>query len=349
MGPPTSPIGKADSLEKQRKDNAKRRKCEAKRSKKVQKRQLLVEGVVQEHQQLMIRRRTRHLVWLSFLVCNPTLRVASPQAKRCQDNTAEPDTGTLKWLTLENMHESIRGMWSNQNFRDTARQVHDLPLNVDSDRFIEIATLVTSVLLLQMQTMKSQGSSYAYHVAEIFLRLKYTLPKETSVTPLGKLKQGQTVVEDPLLLELSLKETESVQDVYLRVRDDLYKGVTSSAKTTEEILHDEILQLFQGLARLHCPHLRDHPDPLGAAHYLGFPKIKIPSLEGVKKVRFSGDVVDEGEFSDSGEEVWVTTTLEGWSNTSIAIGFDTDAVWLLAVGVLVLAILLYALASSSSS
>lgn len=62
----------ADLLEKQRKDNAKKRKREAKRNRKLKKRQLRVEGVVKEHEEQLVRRRTRHLLWRSFLVRVPT-------------------------------------------------------------------------------------------------------------------------------------------------------------------------------------------------------------------------------------------------------------------------------------
>ncbi|KAI4227057.1 MAG: hypothetical protein LQ349_006781, partial [Xanthoria aureola] len=102
MSPQIRLAENADVLEKQRKDNAKKRKQEAKRNKKLKNRQLRVEGVVKEHEQLLIRRRTRHLLWRSFL-----------------DTTIQTGHGSLKWLTLENMHNAIRDMWPNTAFRDT--------------------------------------------------------------------------------------------------------------------------------------------------------------------------------------------------------------------------------------
>ncbi|KAL9626813.1 MAG: hypothetical protein Q9204_007018 [Flavoplaca sp. TL-2023a] len=87
------------------------------------------------------------------------------------------------------------------------------------------------------------------------------------------------MLKDPLLQQLQLKDTESIQDAYLRVREDLCKHDTAFAKSTKELQHDEILQMFQGLARIYCPHLEDVRDPLGSANYLDFSKIRIPSLE----------------------------------------------------------------------
>ncbi|KAL8990865.1 MAG: hypothetical protein Q9169_008016, partial [Polycauliona sp. 2 TL-2023] len=312
MTPPPASAEEAGLLEKQRKDNAKRRKREAKRNKKLQKRQLRVEVVVKEHEQQLVRRRTRHLLWRSFL-----------------DETAEPSPNSLKWLTLENMHDAIRGMWANQGFRDTARQIHQLPLNVDPDRFVEIATLVSPLLLLQMQTLKSQGSPYAYQVAEIFLRLMYTLPALVLNTPFSKLKGGQAIVLDPLLLELSLNERESIQDVYLKIRGELCKeGTTSSAKTAKEIQHDEILHLFQGLARVYCLQLEDVRDPLGAAHYLGFSRMRIPSLEKVKRVRFQSGEDDDSDISDMDDQTSTRTWWDGVDIMRSANGHDAGHVWL---------------------
>ncbi|KAL9627346.1 MAG: hypothetical protein Q9204_006633, partial [Flavoplaca sp. TL-2023a] len=262
MGPQTAVAEKAELLEKQRKENAKRRKREAKRNKQLKNRQSRVENVVKEHEQLLIRRRTRHLLWRSFL-----------------DNGAETNTGSLKWLTLEDMHDAVRDMWSNTGFRDTARQIHTLPLHVEPDSFIEIATLVSPQLLLHLQALKTQGSPYAYQVSEIFLRLKYTIPAAVIDNPLGNLEKGQSMLKDPLLQQLQLKDTESIQDAYLRVHEDLCKQDAAFAKSTKELQHDEILQMFQGLARTYCPHLEDVRDPLGSAIYLGFSKIRIPSLE----------------------------------------------------------------------
>ncbi|CAO1599671.1 hypothetical protein XANCAGTX0491_003386 [Xanthoria calcicola] len=263
MSPQIRLAENADVLEKQRKDNAKKRKQEAKRNKKLKNRQLRVEGVVKEHEQLLIRRRTRHLLWRSFL-----------------DTTIQTGHGSLKWLTLENMHNAIRDMWPNTAFRDTVRQIHGLPQHTSPDRFMEIVTLVSPQLLLQMQSSKAHGSPYAYHIAEIFLRLKYTLPASTPNTALGQLKGGQAILKDLLLLELKLKEAESIQDVYLRVRDYFCRQEAPLAVSAQAVQYDEILQLFQGLARIHCPHLEGVQDPLGAARYLGFSKIRITSLEG---------------------------------------------------------------------
>ncbi|KAL8881324.1 MAG: hypothetical protein Q9198_001456 [Flavoplaca austrocitrina] len=279
MGPPTAVAEKAELLEKQRKENAKRRKREAKRNKKLKNRQSRVEVVVKEHEQLLIRRRTRHLLWRSFLVRIPTVPATTSQADGYQNNGAEINTASLKWLTLEDMHDAVRDMWSNTGFRDTARQIHTLPLHVEPDRFIEIATLVSPQALLHLQTLKTQGSPYAYQISEIFLRLKYTIPAPVIDIPLGKLEKGQSMLKDPLLQQLQLKDTESIQDAYLRVHEDLCKQDAAFAKSTKELQHDEILQMFQGLARTYCPHLEDVRDPLGSAIYLGFSKIRIPSLQ----------------------------------------------------------------------
>lgn len=72
MGPQIHLAETVDLLEKQRKDNAKKRKREAKRNRKLQKRQLRVEIVVKEHEEQLVRRRTRQLLWRSFLVRVPT-------------------------------------------------------------------------------------------------------------------------------------------------------------------------------------------------------------------------------------------------------------------------------------
>ncbi|KAI4271092.1 MAG: hypothetical protein LQ337_006251 [Flavoplaca oasis] len=305
MGPQTAVAEKAKPLEKQRKENAKRRKREAKRNKKLKNRQSKVENVVKEHEQLLIRRRTRHLLWRSFLVGIPTVPATTSQAHRYQDTGAEINTASLKWLTLENMHDSVRDMWSNTGFRDTARQIHTLPLHVEPDGFIEIATLVSPQLLLHLRTLKTQGSPFAYQVSEIFLRLKYTVFAAVIDNPLGNLKKGQSMLKDPLLQQLQLKDTESIQDVYLRIRGNLCKQDAYFAKLHKELQHDEILQLFQGLARIHCPHLEDVRDPLGSASYLGFSKIRIPSLESTTDDHCDGD--DEDNLESSGEKGTIPT------------------------------------------
>ncbi|KAL8643936.1 MAG: hypothetical protein Q9226_008028, partial [Calogaya cf. arnoldii] len=214
------------------------------------------------------------------------------------DTTAETDSGSLKWLTLENMHDAVRGMWPNPDFRATVRQLYNLPLLASPDTFMEHTTLVLPQLLSQMPSLKSQGSPHAYHVSEIYLRLKYTLPAPMADTPLGTLKGGQAILKGPLLLELSLKKTESIQDVYIRIRDCFCGHGTPFSFFAKGVQHDEILQLFQGLARIHCPHLEDVRDPLGAAHYLGFSRIQIPSLETTDESDH-----DEDELPAQGEKI----------------------------------------------
>ncbi|KAI4256492.1 MAG: hypothetical protein L6R42_006187 [Xanthoria sp. 1 TBL-2021] len=325
MGPQIHLAETVDLLEKQRKDNAKKRKREAKRNRKLMKRQLRVEVVVKEHEEQLVRRRTRHLLWRSFL-----------------ETTAQTEPSSLKWLTLENMHNAIRDMWANPAFKDTVRQIHDLPLHSSPDNFMEIATLVSPQLLVQMQSLKSQGSPYAYQVAEIFLRLKYTLPALTPDTALGKLKRGQAILKDPLLLELSLKETDSIQDVYLRIRNYFCRHEIPFAIFAKGVQHDEILQLFQGLARIHCPHLEGVQDPLGAAHYLGFSKMRIPSLESTNE----SDHDEDGETNakSTRKKGSAITGQKGPAKSSSAKQADNDLLLVL-VEILVFG-LLYALASN---
>ncbi|KAI4089972.1 MAG: hypothetical protein LQ339_008458 [Xanthoria mediterranea] len=310
MSPQIRLAEKADVLEKQRKDNAKKRKQEAKRNKKLKNRQVRVEVVIKEHEQLLIHRRTRHLLWSSFL-----------------DTTIQTGHGSLKWLTLENMHDAIRDMWPNTAFRETVRQIHDLPKQTSPDRFMEIATLVSPRLLLQIQSSKAHGSPYAYHIAEIFLRLKYTLPASTPNTALGQLKGGQAILEDTLLLELKLKESESSQDVYLRVRDSFCRQEAALATFAQGVQYDEILQLFQGLARIHCPHLEDVQDPLGAAHYLGFSKIRITSLEGSQQNHHEDEDINTGA---TGAQDSTITAQKDSSHVSSSDSSGTTVIWLLA-------------------
>lgn len=339
MSPQIRLAEKADVLEKQRKDNAKKRKQEAKRNKKLKNRQVRVEVVIKEHEQLLIHRRTRHLLWSSFLVRLPTIFNIACQANRRQDTTIQTGHGSLKWLTLENMHDAIRDMWPNTAFRETVRQIHDLPKQTSPDRFMEIATLVSPRLLLQIQSSKAHGSPYAYHIAEIFLRLKYTLPASTPNTALGQLKGGQAILEDTLLLELKLKESESSQDVYLRVRDSFCRQEAALATFAQGVQYDEILQLFQGLARIHCPHLEDVQDPLGAAHYLGFSKIRITSLEGSQQNHHEDEDINTGA---TGAQDSTITAQKDSSHVSSSDSSGTTVIWLLA-GIVAFGMVLYAL------
>lgn len=329
----------ADVLERQRKDNAKKRKREAKRNKKLKNRQLRVEDVVKEHEQLLIRRRTRHLLWRSFLVRLPTTFDIACRANGDQDTTVQTGHGSLKWLTLENMHDAIRDMWPNTAFRETVRQIHGLPQHTSPDRFMEIATFVSPQLLLQLQSSKAHGSPYAYHIAETFLQLKYTLPTSIPNTALSQLKGGQAILNDPLLLELKLKEAESIQDVYLRVRDYFCKQEAPLAIFAQGVQYDEILQLFQGLARIHCPHLEDVEDPLGAARYLGFSRIRIPSLEGPQPNHDEDEDMNAGAIGAQGSTI---TAQKGTPHGSSSDSPDTTLVWLLA-GIVALGMALYAL------
>ncbi len=339
MSPQIRLAEKADVLEKQRKDNAKKRKQEAKRNKKLKNRQLRVEDVVKEHEQLLIRRRTRHLLWRSFLVRLPTALDIACRANRRQDTTVETGHGSLKWLTLENMHDAILDMWPNTTFRDTVRQIHGLPQHTSPDRFMEIATLVSPRLLLQMQSSKAHGSPYAYHIAEIFLRLKYTLPASTPNTALGQLRGGQAILKDPLLLELKLKEAESIQDVYLRVRDYFCRQEAPLAIFAHGVQYDEILQLFQGLARIHCPYLEDVQDPLGAARYLGFSKIRITSLE--RPQRYHDETKDTNAGATDAQGSTITAQKDS-PHVSSSDSPDTTLLWLLA-GIVAFGMVLYAL------
>ncbi|KAL8847387.1 MAG: hypothetical protein Q9221_007574 [Calogaya cf. arnoldii] len=160
-------------------------------------------------------------------------------------------------------------------------------------------------------------------------------------TPLGTLEGGQAILKEPLMLELSLKETESIQDVYIRIRDCFCGHGTPFSIFAKGVQHDKILQVFQGLARIHCPHLEDVRDPLGAAHYLGFWKIQIPSLETTDESDH-----DEDELPAQDEKVLLTIGLKIRAISNSSNQADVNLLLLL-VGLLVLALVLYALTSSS--
>ncbi|KAL8788899.1 MAG: hypothetical protein Q9213_001422 [Squamulea squamosa] len=311
-------------LAKQRQNEAKTRKREGKENKKHKKWQLRVEVRVKEQEQQLIRRRTRHLLWFSFL-----------------DNPAETDVGSLKWLTLENMHGAIRDMWTNPGFMETARQIKGIPLDCTPDRFIDLVTLVSPQFLLHLQSLRIQGSPHAYQVAEIYLRLKFTLLGSITSTALGDLKGAQAIFDEMFPARLEPETTEALQDVYLRHRDSLCEEGDMLAKGVER---DRTLRVFQAFVKMYYLRLEDVRDPFGADSYIELPRART-SVPGAVNGNNDGDVNNNTDSSSANIPSLTSLNQDNAGITNSAGKGDTGMVPLL-IGFLAIGLAFYALTSN---